>query len=124
MDIGREGGGTNSKHKHHRYTSFDDERIAEYKLPQEVILDRRIVEDTLAVLNVTTQNELYKFYDGLYYNWIKAVVTGNRLVDYFKNNHYESVYIYGTAHAGELLYEQISSNIDVKGFVVETKDKR
>ncbi len=111
-DIGREGGGTNSKHKHHRYAaSFNDERLSEYSFPREVVIDQRIVEDTLAVLNLTKQTELYNFYNDLYYNWIRSVFTGRKLVDFFINNHYESVYIYGTANAGQLLYEQIAFSI-------------
>ncbi|GEM_PF-797276 len=121
-DIGRDGTGTNTVSVTYRYdTELEGKAKKQFDLPEQVVLDQRIVEDTVAVANIPYMEDTFRYYYNLFGEWIKKLQNKENISRYFSDRAIKNVYIYGTAKAAALLTKELENKINVCGYIVELK---
>lgn len=122
-DIGRDGTGTNSKGATKRYEiALDGIQKERYTLPDDIVLDSRIIEDTLDLRN--SAGNKFQSYFIILSQWVELYQNKKNLMRYFKDYNISEVYIYGTGKIAQLLQREISNSLDIKGYIVEAKTKQ
>lgn len=115
-----DGGGTNSIGWTDRFDPEPAEKwITPGKLPDDVIIDPEIIEDSRIVISKKTDADRYLFYMPLMYKWVRALQQGKRIEDYFRINNISKIYIFGTGIAGRLIYFELLDKQRIKGFLEE-----
>lgn len=120
IDIGRNGGGTNSKGLTTRYnTELTGEKKEGYKLPDDIIINDDIVQDTMDLFYVS-DNKFENYFDILC-NWMKIYENSMTTEQYFIDNNISEIYIYGIGKLTNFLWNDINRNINIAGYIVENK---
>lgn len=120
IDIGRYGNGTNTKVKIIRYdTELNGKVKKEYKFPNEIMVDKLIVEDTQDLVNVA-DDKFLNYFDVLCM-WMKIYQRNLSIQSYFKDKNISKIYIYGTGKLADFLYYDINCKVEVKGYIVENR---
>lgn len=120
VDIGREGSGTNSKSKIVRYDIELDGKVKEsYKLPDDIVINDAIVQDTKDLVSVS-DDKFFVYFDVLC-TWMKLYQRGENVLAYFSDKNISEIYIYGMGKLAEFLCFDISEKVNVAGYIVENK---
>lgn len=120
IDIGRRGGGTNTKTCITRYDiELDGEKKEIYNLPNDIIFNSLIMEDTKDLMDVA-DNKFQNYFDILC-DWMRLYQKNLSVVSYFIENEIDRIYIYGMGNLAEFLYHDIFEKIEIAGYVVENR---
>ncbi len=120
VDIGREGSGTNSKSKIVRYDiELDGIDKVNYKLPDNIIINDDIMQDTKDLVSVS-DDKFFVYFDVLC-TWMKLYQRGQSVLPYFNDKNISEIYIYGMGKLAEFLCYDISKKVNVAGYIVENK---
>lgn len=121
-DIGREGGGTNTKVKTIRYdTELNGKAKKEYKFPDEIVIDKFIVQDTKNLMDVV--DDKFFSYFNILCTWLEIYQKKLNILDYFMDKNILNIYIYGTGRLADFLYHDIQHKIGVMGYIVEKRQQ-
>lgn len=119
-----DGTGTNSKKQSDRYDPEFSKKTTGFVFPTRIIIDERIVEDHIAVMNHVSDAERFRFYSDIYSDWIKMLQNGQKPYEFFVKKNTNEVYIFGTGKAAFLLTKELDGFVEILGYVVEnTKNK-
>lgn len=119
-DIGRKGGGTNSKTCTVRHdVELNGKRKDKYNLPDDIILNDAIIQDTTDLMDIA-ENKFPSYFDTVC-AWMKVYQKKQSVLKYFVDNKIERIYIYGTGRLAEFLWHDISSKVEIAGYIVEMR---
>lgn len=120
-DIGRMGGGTNSRELSYRYeVELYKEKIESWNLPDNIIINDNIIDYMKKKVTIPSREDRLKSYYDLLLCWVKRGISGNGEIDYFQKRYIKEIYIYGAGKITELFLNAVK-NVVVKGIVVENK---
>lgn len=120
VDMGRTGGGENTKSAILRYDiALDGTKKENYRIPDSVFLDEDIVKDTRDLMNIA--NNKFQNYFDILCEWMKLYQNNLSTKTYFVNKGIRKVYIYGTGRLEEFLRHDITSEVEIVGYVVERR---
>lgn len=118
--IGQDGSGTNTICETSRYNiEMNGEKKEVYELPDDIIIDDAITQDTVDLYNVA-HNKFLSYFDVLCM-WMKIYQNKLSTLKYFTDNNIFEIYIYGMGKLADFLYHDIVPEIKIAGYVVENK---
>lgn len=121
-DIGRTGGGTNSKTCTVRHdVELNGEKKEQYKLPDDIILNDMIIQDTRDLMDIA-ENKFPDYFDVLC-AWMKVYQRNQSVLKYFDDKKIDRIYVYGTGKLAEFLWHDISSHVEIAGYIVEMRQE-
>lgn len=125
QDMGHDGvNGTNSVTATTRFdTVLYDGGERDWNLPDQVSVDRKVMEQIGRILNMPLPEKRLDSYYSITRQWIECLQKGRSFEDYFAQRGISSVYIYGAADMGRLMFEQIKDLVEVKGFLEYHKSR-
>ncbi len=120
VDIGRDGSGTNTVAKISRYDiELDGKKKDKYELPDGILLDENIVNDTKRLMDVPDCK--FQCYFEILCKWMKLYQKTLSTMSFFEAKNISRIYIYGTGNLAEFLYNDISEYVEISGFIVESR---
>lgn len=118
--IGQDGSGTNTICETSRYNiEMNGEKKEVYELPDDIIIDDAITQDTVDLYSVA-HNKFLSYFDVLCM-WMKIYQNKLSTLKYFTDNNIFEIYIYGMGKLADFLYHDIVPEIKIAGYVVENK---
>ena len=98
---------------------LDGKKKDKYELPDDILLDENIVNDTKRLMDVPDCK--FQCYFEILCKWMKLYQKTLSTMSFFEAKNISRIYIYGTGNLAEFLYNDISEYVEISGFIVESR---